>query len=149
MKELDMFSIEKRRQRGDMITLFKSLKDCHTEEGQDQSSIILECKTHNNGLKLQEARFWLNIRKKFLTVKSSTTMEPTILQGGECSNTGGLQEKGRQPPGRYPLIRIPALSRGLASLALQAPSNSIILGFYVSQDWGSNIFCYLISEIIH
>ena len=52
-----------------MIALFKYLKDCHTEKGQDLFLIILECRTWSNGLKLQEARFQLDIRKKFLTVR--------------------------------------------------------------------------------
>ena len=54
-----MFSLEKRRQRGDMITLFKYIlkgKGCLTEEGQNLFSIIPECRTRNNGLKLKEAR---------------------------------------------------------------------------------------------
>ena len=35
-------------------------------------------------------------------------MEPISLGGGECSNTGDIQEKFQQPASRYPLIRIPA-----------------------------------------
>ena len=57
--------------RGDMIALFKYLKGCHTQEGQDLFSIISECKTWNNGLKLQEAIFQLDIRKNFLTVRAA------------------------------------------------------------------------------
>ena len=53
--ELGMFSLEKIRLRGDMIALFKYLKGCHTEEGHDLFSILPECWTWNNGLKLQEA----------------------------------------------------------------------------------------------
>ena len=70
LKELGMFSLEKRRLRGDMIALFKYLEGCHTEEGQDLFLIIPECRTQNNGLKLQEAKFWLDIRKSFLTVRA-------------------------------------------------------------------------------
>ena len=53
-----------------MIAIFKYLKDCHTEEGQDLFSIIPECRTRNNGLKLKEARFRLNSRKNVLTVRA-------------------------------------------------------------------------------
>ena len=70
LKELGMFSLEKRRLKGDMITVFKYLKGCHTEEGQDLFSIIPECRTRNNGLKLKEARFRLNIRKNLITVRA-------------------------------------------------------------------------------
>ena len=58
-----MFIPEKRRLCGDMIALFQYLKGCHTEEGQDLFSILPECRTWNNELKLQEARFQLDIRK--------------------------------------------------------------------------------------
>ena len=51
LKDLGMFSLEKRRLRGDMIALFKYLKGCHTEEVQDLFSMLPECGTQNNGLK--------------------------------------------------------------------------------------------------
>ena len=59
LKELGMFSLEKRRLRGDMIALFKYFEECylqillcvalHTEEGQDLFSTLPECRTRNNG----------------------------------------------------------------------------------------------------
>ena len=60
LKELILFSLEKRRLRGDMMALFKYLKGCHKEERQDLFSIIPECRICNSGLKLQEARFQMN-----------------------------------------------------------------------------------------
>ena len=53
-----------------MRAFFKYLKGCHTEEGQDLFSILPECRTRNSGLKVQEARFRLDIRKNFLTVRA-------------------------------------------------------------------------------
>ena len=70
LNELGMFSLEKRRLRGDMIALFKYLNSCHTEEGQDVFSVLPQCRTRNKGHKLQEARFRLDIRKNFLTVRA-------------------------------------------------------------------------------
>ena len=70
LKELGRFILEKGRLRRDMIALFIYLKGCHTKEDQDLFSIPPECRTRNNGLKLQESRFRLDIRKYFLTVRT-------------------------------------------------------------------------------
>ena len=45
-------------------------------------------------------------------------MEPMTTEGGERSNTGDIQEKIGQPSVRSALAWIPALSRGLDSMAL-------------------------------
>ena len=59
-------------------------------------------------------------------------MKPISLRGGECSSAGGIQEKFRQPSARSALIWIPAMGRGLDSMALEAPFSSIIPWFYDS-----------------
>ncbi|KAF7245560.1 RNA-directed DNA polymerase from mobile element jockey [Varanus komodoensis] len=64
LRELGMFSLQKRRLMGDM---YKYLKGCHKKEGQDLFSLILECRTWNNQFELQQPRFRLDIRKSFLT----------------------------------------------------------------------------------
>ena len=46
LKKLSIFSLEKRRLKGDMIALFKYLKDCYTEEGQDLFLMIPECRRY-------------------------------------------------------------------------------------------------------
>ena len=45
-------------------------------------------------------------------------METVTSGGGEHSNTGGIQEKIGQPSVKFALTWIPALSRGLDSMAL-------------------------------
>uniref|UniRef100_A0A670HWE4 Reverse transcriptase domain-containing protein n=1 Tax=Podarcis muralis TaxID=64176 RepID=A0A670HWE4_PODMU len=70
LRELGMFSLEKRRLRGDMIAMFKYIKGCHIEEGERLFSAAPEKRTRSNGSKLQERRFHLNIRKNFLTVRA-------------------------------------------------------------------------------
>ncbi|PKU45524.1 reverse hypothetical protein [Limosa lapponica baueri] len=69
LRDLGLFSLEKRRLRGDLINIYKYLNCGCQEEGASLFLVVPSDRTRGKGHNLEHKKFYLNMRRNFFTLR--------------------------------------------------------------------------------
>jgi len=131
LRELELFSLEKRRLQGDLIVVFQYLKGVFQKVGDKRFSRGCYNRAKSNGFKLKDDRFRLEIRKKLSTirvVKQWRRLPREVVDAPSLGNVPCQVGQGSEQPDR--VEDVPAHCRGLDQLTFKAslqPNYSMIL----------------------
>ena len=110
LRELGLFSLEKRKLQGDLIAAFQILKGAYKQQGEWLFMRVDSDRTRGNGLTLGQGRFRLDIRKKFFTQSMMTHWNRLLKEVVDVPSLEALKTR---------------LPRAIPSLALNASRDGV------------------------